>query len=230
MKSLGLIGGTAWRSTARYYVLINEGVNAHFGDNTNPPLVIANTDHAEVQRCQLRDDWEGVAAALARAGERLRGAGVDRAMFCANTPHRVLDRVADRIGLPFLHIGDALGRALAAQGLERVGFIGTRFSMEGTFVTGRIETAGVKVAVPRDPAVLDEMQRIVRRELAVGRFLESSRDFMRGVLAGLVEDGAEGVVLGCTEFPLLFAEADPGVRTFDSLDLHARAAVDFILS
>lgn len=230
MRSLGLIGGTSWRSTAHYYARINTAVNEHFGNNTNPPLFVANVDQASIHRCQLAADWDGVASLLGDAARRLERTGVEALMFCASTPHRVYEEVARQVALPFLHMGDAIGEGLRDMGVSTAGFIGTRFSMEGKFVTDRIEDAGVKVLVPRDPSKLEELQRIVREELAVGRCEEQSRDFVLAVLSELQSAGAEGVVLGCTEFPAMLEGADPKVRTFDSLAIHANAAVRFVLS
>lgn len=230
MRALGLIGGTAWRSTVQYYTLMNAAVNEHFGDNTNPPLVIANLNHAAIHACQREDDWGGVTDILTEAAERLRGAGVEALMVGANTAHRVTDEVAERVGLPFIHIGDATGRTLREAGLETAGFIGTRFSMEGTFITDRIEAEGVKVLVPDDPSVLAEMQRIVLEEISRGEFRPASREYMTNVLRELVAKGAEGAVLGCTEYPLLFEGVESGIRLFDSTEIHARAGVDFMLS
>lgn len=230
MRSLGLIGGTSWRSTAHYYAQINTAVNAHFGDNTNPPLFVANVDQASVHRCQLAGDWAGVARLFGDAAERLERTGVEALTFCASTPHRVLDEVAHRVKLPFLHIGDAIGETLRDLGVRTAGFIGTRFSMEGRFITQRIESVGVKVLAPSEVRIRQELQRIIREELSVGLCSEESRAFVVHVLQDLVSRGAEGVVLGCTEFPAMLEGVDSGIRTFDSLELHAQAAVQFILS
>ena len=230
MRSIGLIGGTSWRSTAHYYARINTAINEHFGDNTNPPLFIANVDQASIHRLQLAGDWEGVANLLGDAAERLERAGVEALMFCASTPHKVYEDVARRVSPPFLHIGDAIGEGLRSMGVATAGFIGTRFSMEGNFVTERIESAGVSVLVPRDPSTLKELQRIVREELSLGECMEASRNFVLDVLDDLQSAGADGVVLGCTEFPAMLEGVAPKVRTFDSLELHASAAARFILS
>lgn len=230
MRSLGLIGGTSWRSTAEYYVQINRAINAHFGDNTNPPLVIANVDQAAVHRCQKSGDWAGVADLLAKAGRRLAGAGVEAAMFCASTPHKVFDETVRAVQLPFLHIGDALGELLAERGVATVGFIGTRFSTEGRFVTERIERAGVEVVVPKRGEHLVELQRIVHEELSTGVVRPESQLFLAERIADLASEGAEGVILGCTEFPAFLEEVEVGVECFDALEVHVARAVEFILS
>lgn len=229
MRPLGLIGGTSWRSTSHYYAHINTAVNAHFGDNTNPPLFVANVDQAAVHRSQVEGDWDTVADLFADAARRLEATGVEALMFCASTPHRVHDEVAREVSIPFLHIGDAIGRALRERGVGTAGFIGTRFSMEGPFVTERIQAECGRVLVPQGGDVLEELQRIVRDELSMGRCVQSSLDYVVGVLQDLVLRGAEGVVLGCTEFPAMLAGAEIDVRTYDSLELHAHAAVQFVL-
>ncbi|MEM7517088.1 MAG: amino acid racemase [Planctomycetota bacterium] len=230
MRPLGLIGGISWRSTAKYYARINSAVNEHFGNNTNPPLFLANVDQAQVHRNQLAGDWDAVADLFADAARRLEATGVASLMFCASTPHKVYDAVARQVEVPFLHIGDAIGQALLGESVSTAGFIGTRFSMEGEFVTQRIRLSCKRVLVPHDPAVSAELQRIVREELSVGRRVDSSVEFITRVVEDLAARGAEGVVLGCTEFPALLEETDLSVRTFDALEIHANAAVEFVLS
>ncbi len=229
MRPLGLIGGTSWRSTSHYYGYINTAVNAHFGNNTNPPLFLANVDQAAVHRSQAKGDWDAVADLFTDAARRLEATGVEALMFCASTPHKVHDRVAREVSVPFLHIGDAIGRALRGRGVSTAGFIGTRFSMESPFVTQRIGAECGRVLVPQGDTVLEELQRIVRDELSMGRRVQSSVDYVVDVLEALVDRGAEGVVLGCTEFPAMLAGVDRGIRTFDALELHAQAAVEFVL-
>ena len=142
MKTLGLIGGTSWHSTVEYYSNINQAVNDHFGDNTNPPLIVFNLNQSLVHRYQVEDNWDGVADLLIDAAERLQKAGAEAVMFCANTPHKMFDIVNEKVDVPILHIADATANAITRKGLKSVCFIGTKFSMEEAFVTDRIAQHG----------------------------------------------------------------------------------------
>ncbi len=230
LRTLGLIGGTSWHSTVEYYQSINQAVNDHFGDNTNPPLVLFNLNQSLVHQYQVEGNWTAIAELLANAGQRLEKAGAEAVMFCANTPHKVYDAVVDRTSVSILHIADATAAAIAAKGIRRVCFVGTKFSMEEDFVTGRIASHGIEVIVPSQKSEIDELHRIIQKELTFGRVESSSKQFTLSRLKALIDDeGAEGVVLGCTEFPLMISDADISVPVFNTTSIHAQAATDYIL-
>lgn len=229
MKRLGLIGGTSWHSTVEYYSAINKAVNDHFGNNTNPPLVLANVNQAEVHRCQREDDWDGVARIFSEAARTLDRAGVEAVSFCANTPHKVFDEVVREISVPMIHIADVTAAAILECGLTSVCFIGTRYSMQDDFVTSRIASHGIDVSVPTDAAAVIELHRIIQQELTFNDIKPDSKSYVTSQLQSLIDAGAAGAILGCTEFPLMFDEGDLPVPMFDTTQLHAAALVRFVL-
>ncbi|MEL7499484.1 MAG: amino acid racemase [Planctomycetota bacterium] len=229
MKRLGLIGGTSWHSTIEYYRAINELVNEHFGDNTNPPLVLCNLNQAEVHQYQSQGQWDKIAQIFIEASQRLVAAGVDGILFCANTPHRVYPDVDSVVSVPIIHIADATANAIKLQNIESVAFIGTRYSMEQEFVTGRIRDHGIRVFVPETDEELQELHRTIHEELSFGRIEAISKQYVLNSLAAMVDQGAQGVVLGCTEFPLMFPDRVLDLPTFNTTSIHAEAAVRFIL-
>ena len=230
MKTIGLIGGTSWHSTIEYYRFINQAVNQHYGDNTNPPLVLYNLNHAKVNQHQREDAWHKIAKMIVEGGQRLQAAGAEALAFCANTQHKVYDAVAAQLDTPIIHIADATAREIQRQGLTSVCFLGTQFSMEEDFVTKRIADHGIKVLVPRQKSTLQELHRIIHRELVYGKIIPESKAYVLNSIRDLTERGAQGVVLGCTEFPHLVQPEDLPFPVFNTTHIHAQAAVDFILS
>jgi len=229
MRTLGLIGGTSWHSTIEYYRNINHAVNQHHGDNTNPPLVLYNLNQALVHRYQRQDNWQAIAEMVIAAGQALEKAGAQALMCCANTPHKVYPQVDSALDVPVLHIADATAQAIQAQSLSKVCFIGTRFSMEEDFVTGRIAESGIKVLVPEQTATIIELHRIVQQELTFGEIKPESKAFVLDAINQMIDRGAQGVVLGCTEFPLMIKDADLQIPAFDTTEVHSKAAVRFVL-
>ncbi len=229
MKRLGLIGGTSWHSTVEYYSAINQAVNDHFGNNTNPPLVLANVNQAEVHRCQREDDWDGVAAIFIEAARTLERAGVDALSFCANTPHKIFDQVAGEVSVPMIHIAATTAEAILERGLKSACFIGTQYSMQDDFVTGRIGSHGIDVSVPTKPEVIKELHRIIQQELTYNDIKPESKAYVTKQLQSMIDAGAAGAILGCTEFPLMFNEGDLPVPMFDTTNIHAAALAKFVL-
>lgn len=230
MKALGLIGGTSWHSTIDYYRVINQAVNDHFGNNTNPPLSIFTLDQAEVHRFQKEDKWDSIAYLFIDAGQRLQAGGAEALLFCANTPHKIYNQVDEVLEVPIIHIADAISKEVKAKGIQKVGFIGTKFTMQEDFITSRIRSKEIKVILPKDEATIDELHRIIHEELTYGEIVPSSKEYVLNLLQGMISEGAQGVVLGCTEFPLMIFQEDLSVPVFNSSDLHAQEAIDFILS
>lgn len=230
MRCLGLIGGTSWHSTVEYYSAINQAVNDHFGNNTNPPLVIANVNQADVHQFQRDNNWRKVAQVFVEAAKRLEAAGAEAISFCANTPHKVYEHVQAEIRVPMIHIADATAAAIHQREVTKVCFIGTQYSMEDDFVTGRIASHGIGVSVPQNSADIVELHRIIQQELTFNNILPESKQYVMQQILQMVSDGAQGVVLGCTEFPLMFADGDLDIPVFNTTKIHAAAAVDFILN
>lgn len=229
MKVLGLIGGTSWHSTIDYYRYINEAVNEHFGDNTNPPLMVFTMDQAKVHKYQVEDNWSGIADMLVEGGRRLQNAGAEKLLFCANTPHKVYGQVEHQLSVPIIHIADATAENIKERGIEKVCFLGTKYSMTEDFITKRIADNGIEVLVPDDAKVIDELHRIIIEELTYGEIVPASKKYVLEVIQSFVDQGVKGIILGCTEFPLMIKEDDLEIPLFNTTEIHANAAVDYIL-
>ncbi len=223
-RTLGIIGGMSWESTATYYRLLNEGIKARLGGLHSARLLIHSVDFAEVEALQARGDWAAAGAMLGEAAAGLARAGADCLLIATNTMHKVADAVTAASGLPLIHIADATAAAVRAAGIERIGLLGTRYTMEQDFYRGRLEAHGLQVLVPEEPARA-EVNRVIYEELCLGRCEAASRRFYRDTIAALVEAGAQGVILGCTEIGLLVGPDDVDCALFDTTRLHAAAAV-----
>ena len=228
MKTLGLIGGMSWESTATYYRLLNEHAKAALGGLHSARLVLVSVDFAEVEALQACGDWDAAGALLARACRQLEAAGADAVVLCTNTMHKVAPAMQAATDLPFLHIGDATAAAIRAAGLDCVGLLGTRFTMEQDFYRARLEARGIRVLVPEadDRATV---HRIIYDERCLGDIRPTSRTAYLDIIGRLAAAGAQGVVLGCTEIPLLVSAGDTSLPLFVTTALHARFAADFAL-
>jgi aspartate racemase len=229
MKTLGLVGGTGWVSTIEYYRLLNEGVQRRAGGHEAARCILFSLNFGDVMREKERDpEQPGVRDLIVDAATRLERAGVDGLMLCANTMHWFADSVERAVPLPLVHIADATGRRIRAAGLRTVGLLGTRPTMERDFYRSRLAALGIDVVVPDEPG-RDLVNRKIYDELVLDRFLPETRAAFLEVISGLRARGAEGVVLGCTEIPLLIKQDDSPVPLFDTLGIHAEAGVDFLL-
>jgi aspartate racemase len=230
MRTLGVIGGMSWESTAVYYRLLNQGVAARRGGLHSAPLVLHSLDFAPVAAAQAAGEWDALTARLAQAARGLAGAGAEGLLVATNTMHRLAGAIEAAAGVPLLHIADATGRAVRAAGLRRVGLLGTRFTMtDGAVVADRLrERFGLDVAVPPEPA-RECVHRVIYEELCRGRIEAASRAAYVEVIEGLRAQGAQGVILGCTEIGMLVADGDSPLPLFDTTVLHAAAAVDWML-
>ncbi|MFC1526256.1 aspartate/glutamate racemase family protein [Candidatus Latescibacterota bacterium] len=229
MKTIGLLGGMSWESTLTYYRLINEGVRERLGGLHSAELVLYSVDFEPMEALQAAEDWEESGRVLARDAVRVEAAGADFLLICTNTMHKVADQVEAAIGIPLLHIADATGEALTAAGHRRVGLLGTAFTMEQDFYRGRLqERYGLEVLVPGE-ADRQIVHRVIYEELCLGQILEGSRQEYGRILRALQDDGAEAVILGCTEIPLLVGKEDSPIPLCDTTSVHARAAVDMAL-
>lgn len=224
MKMIGLIGGMSWESSAQYYRLINEGVRAARGPSSSAKCLLWSFDFAEIALLQRLGDWDRQEKLLIDAAQRLELAGAAVLLICTNTLHKVAQGVQAAVQIPLLHIADPTGQAVAAAGLRKVGLLGTAFTMEQAFFKDRLGQFGFEVLVP-EPDDRALVHRIIYDELVAGQIHEASRAAYREVIARLVEAGAEGVILGCTEIMLLIGPQDSAVPLFDTVQLHAEAAV-----
>ncbi len=229
MKTIGLIGGMSWESTVPYYRLINEAVKARLGGLHSAKIILYSLDFHDVERLQQAGDWEAAGALLAGAARALEGAGSDLLVLCTNTMHKVADRIEAAVRIPLLHIADPTAAAVKQAGHATVGLLGTRFTMEQAFYRERLsERHGLRVVVPNaeDRAA---MHRIIFEELCLGAVLPESRRACRSIMERLTSQGAEAIILGCTEISLLVSPQDSRVPLFDTTALHARAAAEAAL-
>ena len=229
MKLLGLIGGMSWQSSAEYYKLINELVWQALGKHHSARVLMYSVDFEPIEQAQREQRWDDTAAMLAEAGTALKRAGAELLVLCTNTMHKVADAVEQASGLPLIHIADATGTAIKRAGLQRVGLLGTRFTMEQDFYRGRLqERFGVEVLVPCEED-RGEVHRVIYDELCLSKISASARQTYQEIIGRLVDRGAQGVVLGCTEIPLLIRPEDVSVPVLDTTKLHAEAAVALAL-
>jgi len=225
-KLIGLIGGMSWESSAQYYRLINEGVRDRLGGTASARILMWSFDFAKIEALQHAGDWDALAGEMVDAAKALRKGGADFLVLCTNTMHRCAWAIDAAVKTPLLHIADPTAAAIQAAGLTRVGLLGTAFTMEQDFYRGRLEDKfGLEVLVP-DAQDRKAVHDIIYRELVTGQVLDASRQVYREVIARLVERGAQGIILGCTEIMLLIGQDDSPVPIFDTTTLHAMAAVD----
>ena len=229
MKTIGLIGGMSWESTAIYYRVINQEVQKRLGGVHSARLVMVSVDFAELEELQRAGRWDEATKLMVDAGRTLARAGAELLLICTNTMHRMADEVEQGAGVPLLHICDPAARKAKAEGLSRVALLGTAYTMEQSFYRDRLGSHGLDVMVPgeADRAVV---HRVIYEELVCGKMEQASRKSCREIIARLAARGAEGVVLGCTELPMLVKPEDSAVPLFDTTELHALAAVDLALS
>ena len=229
MKTIGLIGGMSWESSIEYYRIVNEEARARLGGLHSARLVMFSVDFAEIEPLQHEGKWGEAARKLIAAAESVEKAGADFVLLCTNTMHKVARQIEAAVEIPLLHIADPTARKIQAQGLSKVGLLGTRFTMEEDFYKGRlVEKHGLDVLVP-DGQQRELIHRVIYDELCLGQVKASSRDQYLGIIDELVAGGAEGIILGCTEIGLLIREGDAAVPLFDTTTIHAVAAVELAL-
>ncbi len=229
MKTIGLLGGMSWESTVSYYRALNEGVKAALGGFHSAKLCLYSVDFAEIERLQHAGDWDATAEILSRAARSVEAAGADFLLIGTNTMHKVAPEIEASITIPLLHIADATAQRLAADGIRRVGLLGTRFTMEQDFYKGRIaEGFGIEVLVP-DAAQRDLVHEVIYHELCLGQVKETSRQRYLEIIESLREQGAEAVILGCTEIALLVQQSHTTVPLYDTTAIHAEEAVKWAL-
>ena len=226
MKTIGLIGGMSWESTVPYYSHINEVVKARLGGLHSARLVLYSVDFHEIERLQHAGDWTAAGAVLADAARSLEAAGADFLVLCTNTMHKVAPAIEAAVGIPLLHIADPTAAAIQRAGHRTVGLLGTRFTMEEAFYRDRLrDRHGLGVVLP-DAADREVVHGIIYEELCLGVVRAASRAAYLDIMARLAEQGAEAIILGCTEISLLVGQADCDIPLFDTTALHAAAAAE----
>jgi aspartate racemase len=229
MKTIGLIGGMSWESTVPYYRQVNETVKQHLGGLHSAKVVLYSVDFHEVERLQHAGDWDAAGVLLADAARSLQAAGADFLVLCTNTMHKVAPAIEAAVGIPLFHIADPTAEEIKRAGHTKVGLLGTRFTMEQPFYKERLrERHGLDVVVP-EQADRDIIHRIIYEELCLGEIVAASRNEYRRIMAQLVAQGAQAVILGCTEISLLVGQQDATVPLFDTTAIHARKAAEHAL-
>jgi aspartate racemase len=229
VKTIGVIGGMSWESTVPYYRDLNEAVKERLGGLHSARVILYSVDFHDVARMQRDGAWDEAASLMAEAARSLEAAGAELIILATNTMHEVAPAIEKAITVPFVHIADPTAAAIKAAGLARVGLLGTRFTMERDFYRTRLEELyGIEVLIPAEDDRV-EVHRVIYEELALGVISETSRAAFRDIIDRLVYDGAEGIILGCTEIGLLVGPADSPVPLFDTGALHVRSAVDLAL-
>jgi len=229
MKMIGLIGGMSWESTALYYRIINERVKQQLGGLHSARSLMYSVDFQEIEKLQVAGEWQKAGEILAQAAISLEKGGADFMVLCTNTMHKVADQITAAVDIPLLHIADATAQRIQQAGVKKVGLLATSFTMEQEFYKGRLEQFGIEVLVPDAPG-RKRVHDIIYQELCLGVIRDESRAHYREIIAQLVEQGAEAVILGCTEITLLVKPEDASVPLFDTTLIHAEDAVKLALS
>lgn len=228
MKTIGLLGGMSWESSLEYYRIINELVSKKLGRLHSAECILYSFDFEEIVEMQSREDWEQMGDHLSRAAQKLESAGADMVLICTNTMHKVADEVSKSINVPLVNIMDVTADEVNSRGISEVGLLGTKFTMEDGFYTRRLEEKGISTLVP-DEDERELVHNIIFDELCKGIRTEESKQKLLEIISGLESRGAKGIILGCTELPLLVKSGDINSELFDTTILHAARAVELSL-
>jgi aspartate racemase len=229
MKTIGLLGGMSWESTLNYYRAINEGIKKHLGGLHSAKIAMYSIDLETIEKLRHESDWKGIARILSEAAQRVQAAGADFLLICTNTMHKVVPEIEAAIQIPVLHIADATAEVIVNEGINSIGLLGTAFTMEQEFYKKRLtNNYGLSVLVPNE----DDRQivhKIIYHELCMGRVEQASRAEYLRIIDTLTAQGAEAVILGCTEIGMLVSQSDTNVRLFDTAAIHAEKAVEYAI-
>lgn len=227
MKTVGIIGGMSWESTAKYYQWLNEGVRARLGGLHSAKIILASVDFEQIEKLQAADRWDEAGDVLAGEAVKLERAGADFVLLATNTMHRVADRIEAAIRIPFIHLADATAKKIKKAGLNKVGLLGTIYTMERDFYKGRLSQQGLDVVIP-DPDSRSLVHKIIYDELCLGKTDPASKNAFIEVANSMMADGAQGVILGCTEITLLIDQKDFDFPVFDTTRIHIDKALDLM--
>lgn len=229
MKTIGLIGGMSWESSIEYYRIINETAKEKLGGLHSAKSLMITVDFAEIEKLQHEDRWDEAAQILIKCAQDLECGGADFIVLCTNTMHKLADQIIANVNIPFLHIADATAQKITAAGIKKIGLLGTRFTMEHDFYKGRlIQNFGLDVLIPNE-ADREIVHRVIYDELVQGRIVDSSREEYKRIIKSLITQGAQGIILGCTEIELLVKQEDSTAPLFPTTSIHAIAAVEYAL-
>ncbi len=228
MKTIGLIGGMSWESSAMYYELINKRVKELLGGFHSAKCILASVDFAEIENLQRKDDWNGLSQLMIQSAKQLENAGADLIILCTNTMHLCSEEIIRNTNIPFLHIAEATGKEIKSKGLRKVALLGTKFTMEKDFYKNTLSHYDVEVMIPNS-ADREAVHQIIYKELVLGILKSESKEKIKQIIKDLENQGAEGVVLGCTEIPLLIKSDDVDIPVFNTTKIHAESAVEMAL-
>ncbi|MBC3767056.1 aspartate/glutamate racemase family protein [Neptunicella marina] len=228
MKTIGLIGGMSWESSLHYYRLINQQVKQQLGGLHSARVILNSLDFAPIEQLQREQNWDAMALILVDMAESLQKAGADCVLICTNTMHKVAVQVADAVSIPLLHIADVTANAIKQQGLQSIALLGTAYTMEQDFIKQRLASVGLKVVIP-DETQRKLVHKVIYEELCQGEIKTESRKAYVDIIESLQQQGAQGVILGCTEIGLLIEPQHVSMPLFDTTAIHAQAAVNFAL-
>ena len=223
MKTIGLLGGMSWESTVTYYQIVNKAVKQELGGFHSAKVLLYSVDFAEIEKCQADGDWEKSGDILSEAAENLEKAGADFIVICTNTMHKVVPQIQSRIGIPVIHIAEATAEELKHHNISRVALLGTKYTMTQDFYKEKLEKAGISVLIP-DEQGIETVNRIIYEELCLGIISETSKEKILHIIDSLAKQGAQGVILGCTEIGLLIQQKDTDLPVFDTTQIHALKA------
>ena len=230
MKTIGLLGGMSWESTAGYYQKINIEVNKRLGKLHSGKILMLSVDFDEIEKLQHKDDWETLAVLLSDAALNIQKAGADFLLICTNTMHKIAPEIESELSIPIIHIADATAEQLVKDGIKKVGLLGTKFTMEQDFYKGRLsEKYGIDVIVPSE-SEQNRVHEVIYTELCKGMIESKSRNEYLEIIRSLSQKGAKAVVLGCTEIPLLVKQQHTDVPIYDTMAIHSKKAVDLAIN
>ena len=230
MKTIGMIGGMSWESSIEYYRIVNETIRAELGGLHSAKSIMVSVEFAEIEALQHQGRWDEAADILIGAARSLESGGADFAIICTNTMHKLYDIIQQRVRIPLLHIADPTAESIMDEGIKQIALLGTRFTMEENFYKGRlVDNYGLSVIIPA-PEDIEIIHRIIYEELCAGITQSDSKNKYADIIRRLVEEGAQGIILGCTEIGLLVKQEDSPVPLFDTTEIHARAAVKYALA
>ncbi|MDP3387370.1 MAG: aspartate/glutamate racemase family protein [Eubacteriales bacterium] len=228
MKTIGLIGGMSWESTVTYYQIINRIINKELGGFHSAKILMYSVDFAEIEACQSSGDWERSADILSEAAQNLEKAGADFIVVCTNTMHKVVPQIQGRIGIPIIHIAEATASELKRRNIAKVALLGTKYTMTQDFYKAKLESAGIEVLIP-DEWGIETVNTVIFNELCLGIISETSKERFCRIIESLEKQGAQGVILGCTEIGMLISQNDTELPVFDTTLIHAKEAARLAL-
>jgi aspartate racemase len=228
MKIIGLIGGMSWESSAKYYRIINEEVQRKLGGLNSARCILFSVNFEEIERLQREDNWQEAGRLLAEAAQALEKAGADLIVLCTNTMHKVIQAIKAGVAVPVMHIADATAQKVKEAQIKTVGLLGTKYTMEMDFYKSRLTASGLNILIPAEEE-RNRANAIIFDELCLGNIREYSKTYYQMLIDELINDGAEGIILGCTEIGLLIKPEDSPVPVFDTAEIHAKAAVEWAL-